>query len=57
MEAILAVLLGILLYTVICVVIAFARTVFSKPQKRKQNFKDTFFTFFFEILNPLNWVS
>lgn len=41
MDAIISVLPGILIYTVICVVILFVRAVFSKRQKRKQKFKDT----------------
>lgn len=57
MDAIIAVLLGILLYTVICLIIALVRALFSKSEKRKQNFKGLFWSFFLEILNPLNWLS
>ena len=57
MDTVLAVFLGIAIYTVICLVIAFARAVFSKPQNRKQNFVKTFLSFFLEILNPLYWLS
>ena len=57
MDAVIAVLLGILIHTVICLVIALVRAVFSKQEKRKRNFKGTFWSFFLEVLNPLNWVS
>ena len=57
MDAILAILIGILIYIVLCVIITFVRAIFSKPQKRKESFNKTFGTFFFEILNPLNWLS
>ena len=57
MDTIFAVLIGVLLYIVLCLVIAFVRMVFTKPQKRKQGFKETFWTFFLEMLNPLNGLS
>ena len=42
MDAILAVLLGVLIYAVICFVIALVRALFSKSARRKGNFKATF---------------
>lgn len=57
MDTIYAVLIGALLYIILCFIIAFVRMVFSKPQKRKQSLKETFWTFFLEILNPFNWMS
>lgn len=57
MDTIYAVLIGALLYIILCFIIAFVRMVFAKPKKRKQGFKETFWTFFLEILNPFNWMS
>lgn len=57
MDVFFAVLIGALLYIILCFIIAFVRMVFSKPQKRKQGFKETFWTFFLEMLNPFNWLS
>ena len=56
MNAIIAVLVGIPLYIVICLIIALVRVLLSKLEKRKQNFIGTFWSFFVEILNPLNWL-
>ena len=57
MQVFLTVFIGALLYTVFRVIIAVARMVFSKSKNRKQDFKETFWTFFLEMLNPLNWLS
>lgn len=56
MNAIIAVLVGIPLYIVICLIIALVSVLLSKLEKRKQNFIGTFWSFFVEILNPLNWL-
>ena len=56
MDLLLGVLLGILLYAVICLIIAFVRALFAKPEKRKGNFGKTFWTFFSTTFNPLNWL-
>jgi len=57
MDAFLAVLFGVLLYLVICFSIALLRALFSKSDKRKENFKDTFWTLFFEVVNPFHWLG
>ena len=54
-DAVLIVLLVFILYFPVCLLIAFIRALFSKKHRRKENFKNTFWTFFLEILNPLNW--
>lgn len=55
MDSILAVLLGVAIYTVLCVFIAAARALFSKSGKKAANFKETFWTFFLEVVNPFHW--
>jgi len=57
MDTILAVLLGVLLYIVICFIIALVWVLFSKSEKGKENFKETFWIFFLEVVNPFNWFS
>ena len=54
-DAILLILLVCILYFPLCLLIAFVRALLPGKKSRKSRFKDTFWTFFLEILNPLNW--
>lgn len=54
-DTIIVIFLVLLFYLPICVLIAFVRALLSDGRKRKENFKNTFRTFFLEILNPFNW--
>lgn len=45
MDTVLAILFGVLIYFVFCLIIAGLRALFSKPQKRKDNFKKLFGVF------------
>jgi len=54
-DAIFIVFLVFILYFPLCLLIAFIRALFSKKQHRKENFIDTFWTFFSEFLTPFNW--
>ena len=40
----------------LCLLIAFVRAMLPGKRSRRSRFKDTFWTFFLEILNPLNWL-
>ena len=53
---ILLVILVSVLYLLLCLLIAFIRALFPGKRSRKSCFKDTFWMFFLEILNPLNWL-
>ncbi|WP_300137594.1 hypothetical protein [uncultured Oscillibacter sp.] len=55
-DVILLVLLAGVLYFLLCLLIAFVRALLPGKQCRRSHFKDTFWTFFLEILNPLNWL-
>ena len=55
-DVILLVLLAGVLYFLLCLLIAFGRALLPGKQCRRSRFKDTFWTFFLEILNPLNWL-
>ncbi len=55
MDILLGVVLGILLYAVICLAIALIRALLAKPEKRKASFRETFWTFFSATFNPINW--
>lgn len=54
-DVILLVILVSVLYLLLCLLIAFIRALFPGKRSRKSCFKDTFWMFFLEILNPLNW--
>lgn len=56
MDGILAVLAGIMLYVLVCVLIALFRMLFSKKGNGRKQFKDTFWAFFIEILDPFHWI-
>lgn len=53
-DVIIAILLVFILYIPLCLLIALIRTLFSRKIKRKENFIDTFLTFFLEIQIPRN---
>ena len=55
-DVILLVILVSVLYLLLCLLIAFIRALFPGKRSRKSCFKDTFWMFFLEILNPLNWL-
>ena len=55
-DVILLVILVSVLYLLLCLLIAFVRAVLPGKRSRRSRFKDTFWTFFLEILNPLNWL-
>ena len=55
-DVILLVILVSVLYLLLCLLIAFIRALFPGKRRRKSCFKDTFWMFFLEILNPLNWL-
>ena len=55
MNTFLGILLGVLLYAILCLIIACVRVIFSKSGKRKYEFKKTFWSFFIETLNPFHW--
>ena len=55
-DVILLVILVSVLYLLLCLLIAFIRALFPGKRIRKSCFKDTFWMFFLEILNPLNWL-
>ncbi len=57
MDIMLAILLGILIYMVLCFFIAAIHALFSKAEKKKKNFRETFRTFSLEILNPFHWFA
>ena len=57
MDTVLAILFGVFIYFVFCLIIAGLRALFSKPKKRKDNFKITFWCFFLETFNPFQWFS
>ena len=48
-DAVLIVLLVFILYFPVCLLIAFIRALFSKKHHRKENFKNTFWTFFISV--------
>ena len=50
-----AILFGVLIYAVLCLIIAGIRSILSKKGTQKQNFKKTFWEWFFEALNPFHW--
>ena len=55
-DVILLVILVSVLYLLLCLLIAFIRALFPGKRSRKPCFKATFWMFFLEILNPLNWL-
>lgn len=55
-DVILLVILVSVLYLLLCLLIAFMQALFPGKRSRKSCFKDTFWMFFLEILNPLNWL-
>lgn len=55
MDILLIVFLVAIFYLIICLFIAGIRSMFSAKGKKMKNFKTTFWSFFLEILNPLNW--
>ena len=55
MNTFLGILLGVLLYAILCLIIACVHVIFSKSGKRKYDFKKTFWSFFIETLNPFHW--
>ena len=57
MDTVLAILFGVFIYFVFCLIIAGLRALFSKPKKRKDNFKKTFWCFFLVTFNPFQWFS
>ena len=50
-----AILFGVLIYAVLCLTIAGIRSILSQKGTKKQNFKKTFWAWFFEALNPFHW--
>ena len=54
-DVILLILLVCVLYFLLCLLIAFVRAMLPGKRSRRSRFKDTFWTFFMEILNPRNW--
>ena len=50
-----AVFLGVLLYALLCLLIALVRTLFAGPKKRQATFWKTFWGFFTEVLDPFRW--
>lgn len=56
MDALLIILLVFIFYFFICLFIAGVRFLFSTKGKRTKNFRATFWSFFLEILNPMNWL-
>ena len=55
-DVILLVVLVSVLYLLLCLLIAFIRALFLGIRSIISCFKDTFWMFFLEILNPLNWL-
>ena len=55
MDPFFAILFGIFIYALLCLMIAGIRSISSKSGTKKQNFKKTFWTWFLETLNPFHW--
>ena len=55
MDILWATLVGVLIYAVLCLIIAGIRSLLSQRGTKKQNFKKTFWAWFFEALNPFHW--
>lgn len=55
MESFLPILLAVLLYALLCFVVALFRMLCSKSGQRKSTFGKTFWAFFSEALNPFHW--
>ena len=54
-DALLIVILVLLAYVPLCLLIALVRALFAGRQRRASAFRETFWHFFLELLNPLNW--
>lgn len=50
-----AILFGVFIYAVLCLIIAVIRSLLSQRSTKKQKFKKTFWTWFLEALNPFHW--
>jgi hypothetical protein len=60
MEIIQIIILVLLIYLVIILLISFIRALIAVRKGvsyAKKKFKETFWTFFSELLNPLNWLD
>ena len=50
-----AILFGVFIYAVLCLIIAVIRSLLSQRSTKKQKFKKTLWTWFLEALNPFHW--
>ena len=50
-----AILFGVFIYAVLCLIIAVIRSLLSQRSTKKQKFKKKFWTWFLEALNPFHW--